>query len=308
MSGTLGDISDLRRSYGVRHVDHIDAGHAQSGRRFIFVPELYGNTNSTSRFLSAIWDGLSSKRALLLTPSWAAADRQIQQLGNVFTPSFSTLGPGDIEKGLSAFTSANNCILSVPGRYDGIDLPDDACRLLFMSEVPSAVGEQDTALVNQWAAGPAMQSRARTRLLQGLGRCTRGDTDYSVVIWLGQALVNAASGSSLRSTLPEAVRAELEWGKTQTGDIDRNPDEAAELVLGLLDDDEYRAEADDAVRDDQQLFDAPTPAAHPSLSKVVKDELTFAKSMWDGYYDGAYKAARRVTDSIGTSSLDGYRA
>jgi hypothetical protein len=49
--------------------------------------------------------------------------------------------------------------------------------------------------------GPVMRRKERTRLIQGMGRCTRSATDFAVVLWLGQSLVDIASSKSAISQM-----------------------------------------------------------------------------------------------------------
>ena len=73
-------------------------------------------------------------------------------------------------------------MLCLAGRYDGIDLPGDDCRLLIMAESPGAVGALERHLREHWKLGPLLRRRERTRLIQGMGRCTRDATDFAVII------------------------------------------------------------------------------------------------------------------------------
>ena len=81
-----------------------------------------------------------------------------------------------------------------------------------------------------------------------------------------------------------------------------------EMALGLLEDESYRAEADAAILEMMRGDSAVGKSGSDKLSKVAKDELQYAKDLWEGYYLGAYEAARRVADSLGGDELGGYRA
>jgi len=160
--------------------------------------------------------------------------------------------------------------------------------------------------MESWKLGPVLRSRERTRLIQGLGRCTRGDTDYSLVFWLRQSLVDAALSPSLMDALPPDVRAELMWGRTQSeGATDQNG--FVELLLDLLNDVDCRAEASQLVRDDAATMDPAHLPGSEQLAAVVADELKYSKALWEGYFEGAIQAGQAVVDHVTDPVLAGYR-
>ena len=72
------------------------------------------------------------------------------------------------------FSGQRRAILALAGRYDGIDLPDSACRLVVLDGLPDAAHLQETFLAARVRASSALEERIRTRVVQGAGRCTRG--------------------------------------------------------------------------------------------------------------------------------------
>jgi len=107
------------------------------------------------------------------------------------------LGAENIANTMDQFVDRTDVILGLAGRYDGLDLPDEQCRLLLLSESPGAINPLERHLSNHWKMGPVLRKRERTRLIQGMGRCTRNATDFAIIVWLGQSLVNAAASPSL---------------------------------------------------------------------------------------------------------------
>jgi len=64
-------------------------------------------------------------KALVLATSTDLACTVAEKLN---VDSWPVLGKDDVERNLEAFTDQQHAILALAGRYDGIDLPDDACR------------------------------------------------------------------------------------------------------------------------------------------------------------------------------------
>ena len=71
-------------------------------------------------------------------------------------------------------------------KYDGIDLPDDACRILVVDQLPEIYGlleRRDAAVLGK---SESMFDRQMQRIEQGMGRGVRGANDSCVVLLLGR--------------------------------------------------------------------------------------------------------------------------
>jgi Helicase C-terminal domain len=115
----------------------------------------------------------------------------------------------DIEESLEPFTNASDTVLALANRYDGLDLPDDACRLLLLYGLPGGTNLQEQFLLYRLAATSLLRDRLVTRLTQAVGRCTRSDTDYAVVIILEQRLVDFVLKSDTRTILHPEIQAPI---------------------------------------------------------------------------------------------------
>jgi Rad3-related DNA helicase len=90
--------------------------------------------------------------------------------------------------GMEPFAAVPNATCGLASRYDGLDLPNDACRAVVLEGMPDQDNLQDRFLSEWVKAGAAIAERIRTRVVQGAGRCTRGPNDWAVVIVLGDEL------------------------------------------------------------------------------------------------------------------------
>ena len=57
--------------------------------------------------------------------------------------------------------------LVLANRYDGIDLPNDACRFLVLSGLPKAVGEYELHRANVFAGAAALSRAIAQKIEQG---------------------------------------------------------------------------------------------------------------------------------------------
>ncbi len=105
-----------------------------------------------------------------------------------------------------------NQLVVFANRYDGIDLPDQSCRILIVDSLPyfdtlceryeeSCRGDSDITNI-----------RLAQKIEQGLGRSVRGEKDYSVIIIIGAELVKFMKSISSRDYFSEQTRMQIAIG------------------------------------------------------------------------------------------------
>lgn len=73
-------------------------------------------------------------------------------------------------------------------KYDGVDLPGDACRLLVLDGVPrpmDGVERRESVVLTD---SPGRIVKTAQRIEQGMGRGVRDVEDYCAVLLMGAAL------------------------------------------------------------------------------------------------------------------------
>ena len=301
LSATLGGEGDLLRAYGILSLVMIRAKSPQWGRRYVFVPGVHSDATKATQLAAEVWNGMEKKRAVLLAPSDRKLKKTYQTLEALMHPKPELLGSTNIADSLDSFVERTDVLLGLT-RYDGLDLPDEQCRLLIMSESPAATNLLERYLIERWKMGPVLRKRERTRLIQGMGRCTRNATDFAVIIWLGQSLVNSATSAALLSGFPPELAGEIKWGLEQSG---LSPGELVQMILGLIKDATYRKEADAGI---SSLSVAGPEGPSDQLDELGREEIRFARAMWDEDYERALEIAREISDQITSPNLAGYRA
>jgi hypothetical protein len=305
MSATLGGESDLQRSYGIAKLAMIRAKSPQWGRKYVFVPGVYVSDAEANSLAAEVWDGMKTRRAVLLSPSERVAERITEDLYNRMAHKPAFLTAPDIADSVDGFIKNTDVILSLAGRYDGLDLPDDQCRLLILSESPAAIGSLERHLSDRWKMGPVLRKRERTRLIQGMGRCTRNATDFAIILWLGQSLVNAATSSALLDGFPSELAAEIRWGVQQSELAAKHPKDLSSMILGLISDPAYRKAADADITSIQAKTFGSSPKDY---EEIGVDEVRYGQAMWDQNFALALEIARGIADRITSPELSGYRA
>lgn len=275
-----------------------DASGASDGDDADAAPQLDLNPGLTIRLMD-----LADKR-LLLTPDDKGAKRLADLLE---VPKGKRFTAKDPETGLQPFLDADQGTLLAPNRYDGMDLADEACRLMLMSGLPTASHLQDRFLETKLRAGEVLQERVRTRVVQGAGRCTRGPKDWSVVVVEGQDLLRFLSRREVIDALPVELQAEVEFGMAISGES--SADDLVLLAESALTQDEVwqeDAEPDLAKRRREAVRSAP-----PNVEQLAASALREVKAWrlaWQLDWDNAARAAVDVVEHLRAAELRPYRA
>jgi hypothetical protein len=304
MSATLGAGGELERAFGVRAIQRLrlPAGAEKQGlgRRFFLFPGSSHGAEATNEFVRGAIGEVG--RAVVIAPSNREIERFEQEC---LPPNMETFDAGDVEEGFEDFAAEERGVLLLANRYDGMDLPDDACRLVVLSGLPAYSHLQERFLLDSLLAGRVTAERVRTRITQGAGRCTRNSKDYAAVIIHGERLVDRCSrDEEVASMLPE-LQAEIELGlQNSEGDVD-----LMELLQLFLAQGTEWAEADEAIRAETQERERVLAPGVDELQQAVSDEVTAWQALWRGDVDMAVALAQRAADTLGgEDELRGYRA
>ncbi len=303
MSATLGQGGELERAFGVEQIERlpVPAGWDEhgSGRRFFMFPNASLEGEAADAFIKEAVD--HAGKALVIGPSNAELDRFSQY---AMPDGMPAIRSGDAERDYETFNNADRGVLLMPNRYDGIDLPDEVCRLIVLSGLPAATHLQERFLYDRLRARRVLAERIRTRLTQGAGRCTRNPQDYAAVIMRGEGLVNFCARDENRRALHPELQAEFAFG------LDNS--EAGGDLLALLDsflaqDNDWR-QADGDIR--ARIQDAARAAAPDAaqLAAAAAGEVRAWRLLWRGDLDAAITAAREVADGLTSEELRPYRA
>lgn len=305
MSATLGGQGDLQRGYGITKLTTIRAEHAQWGKRYVFMPELYLEEDEAWATVSAVCDQASPRRAVLLAPSGPVADASFERLSDAMSPAPKRIGKEDIEESMEPFVESDGSVLCLAGRYDGIDLPGDDCRILVIAETPAAVNPLERHLREHWKLGPILRLRERTRLIQGMGRCTRDATDYAVIFLMGRSLIDSVTSSSMMKLLPGEIQREIRWGQEQGQSSKEDARSIEKMAIGLLEDSQYRKDANESIEE----LDTPNETGEAlSKEQFGSMEVEFSFALWSSDLTRAFEVAKQASDTAGGPELTGYRA
>lgn len=306
MSATLGAGGDLERLTGRPNIQRLPIPEGWDrqgiGRRFFIFPEKSLSEVDTLTLRHSLMQ--KAGRSLVLTPNKDNADEITDDVQKEL--KFPVFSADDLEQSKTDFTQTSPAVAVVANRYDGIDFPDDDCRLLFVEGLPRATNLQERFLMNRMGASLLFNERVQTRVLQAIGRCTRGLNDYSAVVVTGEDLPGYLTDRKRRNFFHPELQAELQFGAEQSTQVTiKDLLENFDIFL------EHEEDWEAANQGILETREAVTQAEFPAMSElgdVVSHEIGWQKAMWNEDYAQAYESAREVLGGLNHSGLRGYRA
>lgn len=256
MTATLADDSVIVTHFGASANNLgqpiVPSSSQSMGERMILMPQEL-NSDLTTTDVQGLLTNLAKKvNVVVIVPSKPAADEWEDEADQVLIGDTVPEGIDKLRKGHVGLTVLVN-------RYDGIDLPGDACRVLAISGLPEVSSYSDL-VDSEILSGSAVNLRRQVeRIEQGMGRGVRSNDDYCAVLLLGSKLTSRIRSPEGFDMLTPATKAQLELSrriarKLKTPSIaeinnvimqclDRDPDwikVSKKLLVSLKADDELR--------------------------------------------------------------------
>lgn len=97
-------------------------------------------------------------------------------------------------------------------KYDGVDLPDNMCRILIIDSLPITDTITEKYIECCIPNSTFTQIKTAQTIEQGLGRAVRGEKDYCVVLLLGNELVKQIRFKGSRPYLSPQTRKQIDIG------------------------------------------------------------------------------------------------
>jgi replicative superfamily II helicase len=178
-----------------------------SGEKMILIPSLIDESLSRDVVVKEFAPPKSrSYGVVALTPSFAGT-KDWAKYGALVVDT-NTINSAVEELRNRRFDRA----LVIANRYDGIDLPDDTCRILNFDSKPYTENLIDRYSEMCRTFSDATATRIARAIEQGLGRSVRGEEDYCVIIISGAELVAAVRSPDSRRHLSSQTRKQVDIG------------------------------------------------------------------------------------------------
>lgn len=260
-----------------------------SGEKMIIIPSLINEECDRNLVVTKFSELESSKFGMLaLVPNKRKAT-QYGDLGGVCADKQNII---ELIDGLKKGKYGH--IVVVNNRYDGIDLPDEACRIMIIDSMPFADKLSDKYEEKCRPNSEIINKRLAQKIEQGLGRGVRGEKDYCAILVIGNDLVRFMRSTSTRKLFSNQTQKQIEIGidlgkmaqeEVKVGDQSLKP--VCELIKQMLHRDEgwkeyYSIEMDKTSHEDRSdIYD--------QLVEEARIESLYQKAEYQKAHDAMQK-------------------
>lgn len=145
------------------------------------------------------------------------------------------LDKDSIKAGVERLRSGEHVGLVVfVNRYDGVDLPGDACHLLVIDGLPEALTGLERLDESNMSGSDSLLRRQIQRIEQGMGRAVRSNDDYCVVFLMGARLTERLLRPGARQAFSPATRAQMDLSRQVAQDLHGATIEQLLAVVGQV--------------------------------------------------------------------------
>lgn len=199
-------------------------------------------------------------------------------------------------------------------RVDGIDLPDDTCRIMIMDGVPTASSLLERYLWEWLDMKNVFASRIANRLTQLFGRINRGRNDYGAFLLRGEVLSKWIARDRNLALLPRLLQHQILVGREVQEKLGirsaKRTAKVVDAVLGRAEGwlDFYRREVKLSKLDKDQLDRF--QQSEPAMVEATLSEARYAAAMWIGDTATARRELEKYIDKTATydSKLSGWHS
>ena len=299
MSATLSDDSALVSTFGLRIKENdeivISTKKANDiGARVILAPGYLNQKISDEQIRNKLEEYAEMYSIVVIVPSFSRAELWNSQKLRAILSSKE----GNIERGIEELrNNPSPGITVLVNRYDGIDLPNDSCRILVLDGLPEIPTEYERFIQRVAPTIESIQCKAMQKVEQGMGRGLRSNRDYCAVILMGDDLIkflkhdNNIDYFSLATKKQYSTTNGLLVGEVELKDV-------FELISMLLDEEFARSKGYEVFRDEwyKLLLDLEYPNKIRVKEQVVNMRKAFeAESKGD--YEDAYLKVKGLFES-----------
>jgi replicative superfamily II helicase len=191
-------------------------------------------------------------------------------------------------------------------RYDGIDLPDDSCRILFFDGKPFSESLIDLYQESCRPRSEATLMRTIRTIEQGMGRSVRGEKDYSVVVIIGTDITRLVRDKESRKHLSPQMSTQIEIGLDLAEMAQQEIDEGAKPLDAFTDLIRQCLNRDDGWKTfySEQMAEVKPRGANERILQGYAAEYEAEQAFGADDYSGATEKLQSLLDSGAVDAED----
>ena len=232
MTATLADDSVIVTHFGANpdnQVTPIVPSSSQSmGERMILMPQELNSDLTTADVRQLLAELAANVNVVIILPSTLATADWEQVADQVLVGD-------EVVAGIEKLRGSHVGLTVLVNRYDGIDLPGNACRVLAIVDLPEVSSFVDL-VDSEVLSGTTLNLRRQLeRIEQGMGRGVRSNDDYCAVLLLGPKLTSRLRSPEGMAMLTPATSAQLELSRKIARKLDTpSVDEIKDVILQCI--------------------------------------------------------------------------
>lgn len=216
LTATLADDSILVSDFNAKPetvTNHITPNVANDiGDRMILVPQEIDPELSDVDIKAFLKEKSKSYNTVVIVPSDYRLGFWADALDLAVTAE-------NLEQAVDRLKSEHVGLVVMVNKYDGIDLPGNACRILVLDGLPQARRLYERVETNFLAGSEHIISKQIQRIEQGMGRGIRANDDHCVVLLMGASLIKTMFLIGAKQRFSPATRAQLEKSLEVAGQL-----------------------------------------------------------------------------------------
>ncbi len=202
LTATMPSPVQFSKTFGAADAEIIRPGgkSGDSQRLFVFAP---GSTDEEQCAWAKKF--FADDKVCIIAPSLPRAQSWI----DVATVYDGSSGQEGVER-FKATPPPQKMVMAA--RYDGVDLPGDACRVLVLDGIPAGSFAIDRFLDQSLGLTNSRTGTTAIRITQAIGRIFRSNTDHGIVVLCGRDLQNWVSNPLHQAFLPDLLQRQIQLG------------------------------------------------------------------------------------------------
>lgn len=265
-----------------------------SGEKMVLIPSQIDESLTRTEIVNLFAKPNPDRRygVVALTPSFSGTKDWQKLEARVATKDTIAEAVADLISGRFEQT------LVLVNRYDGIDLPDQACRILVFDSRPYSESLIDLYQENCRPDSESTLMRTVRTVEQGFGRSVRGEKDYSVIVVTGTDLTRLIRDKASRRFLSSQMATQIAIGM-EIADLARE-----EISRGTSPLDAFRSLVRQSLQRDagwkafysEQMEAVKPHGANERVLGLYAAELAAEQKYQMGDYAGATQDLQRLLD------------
>ena len=207
MTATLADDGILSTHFGITEESISQAVIPDSagdvGDRMILLPQVINPELSDDKIKKLCKHASQHFNVVVIVPSKPRSEFWEDQADLI-------LDTVNIHEGVEQLKSGKVGLVVLINRYNGVDLPKEACRFLIIDGLPDVRCQIDKVNQSILMGSDRLTSQIIQRIEQGMGRGIRSSDDYCVVFLMGKNLTSQLYARGAIERFSPATKAQLD--------------------------------------------------------------------------------------------------